>query len=421
MTAQPLRQDGPAEALRIAYLFSQFPVPTEVFAVSDIAALRRQGHSVTVHTVKPATRQRRRYLALCDVPADLSVCRPSLRGVVRWPGLLWRRRGIAVALLRAAVRAAPRRPGASLQAIAVLPRVLEMAEEVTRVRADVVHAFWARHAGMTLYALKRSAPSAIRSTFAGAYDLVADDFLTDLSLANAEVVFTHAEVNRTVLADKGVADGSIEVVHRGIPMSLGERRAGTRCADRWITAAALVPEKNVQAVIRAFARTRASRPELTLRVCGDGPWRSHLESVAGELGCASSVMFLGHLERGELFEEMSKAACFLLLSKKLSERLPNVLKEALLAGCAVVASDTPGIRELIADDGIGHVVDADDDAAVDAAIDAVLAEDEMAAEARRHRARACIRQHFSTDASMQAYVRAWRTVRQTAPSRSSAR
>ena len=415
MTVQQAIQARPAEGLRIAYLFPQFPVPTEVFALSDIVALRNQGHAVSVHTVKPAPRDLERRLMVCGVPADLPIHRPSLRGALRWPRLLWRRRRIAAALVGAAVRAAPRRPAASLEALAVLPRILEIAEEVTSAQADVAHAFWARHAGMALYALEKSAPGVVRSTFAGAYDLIADDFLVDACLATAEVVFTHAEVNRAVLAGKGVAGRSIEVVHRGIPMTLGDHDAGARDPDRWVTVAALVPEKNVQAVIRAFARARASRPQLTLRICGEGPFRPRLEALADELGCASAIRFLGHLERGAVFRELSQAGFFLFLSKKPSERLPNAVKEALLAGCAVIASDTVGICELIPDTGIGHVVNADDDAAIDAAIDAVSREDEAATEVRRKRVRNRMTQCFSTDASMQKYTHVWRSVRQTVP------
>lgn len=415
MTVPQANRTRPGEGLRIAYLFPQFPVPTEAFALSDIAALRDQGHAVSVHTVKPAPRDLGRRLLVCGVPSDLPIHRPSLKGALRWPRLLWRRRRIAAALVGTALRAAPRRPAASFEALVVLPRILEIAEEVTEARSDVAHAFWARHAGMALYALEQYAPAVVRSTFAGAYDLVANDFLVDTCLSTAEVIFTHAEANRAVLAGKGVAGGLIEVVHRGIPVTLVDHGAGARDPNCWITVAALVPEKNVQAVIRAFARARATRPQLALRICGEGPFRPHLKALADELGCASSITFLGHLERAAVFREMSRAACFLLLSKKPSERLPNVVKEALLAGCAIIASETTGIRELIPDAGIGHVVGADDDCGIDAAIEAISREGTTAAEARRKRVWDHITQNFSTDASMQKYIEVWRSLRQPFP------
>lgn len=49
-TPSPAASPSP---LTISYLFSQFPLPTQTFAVSDIAALQELGHKVVVHTMKP--------------------------------------------------------------------------------------------------------------------------------------------------------------------------------------------------------------------------------------------------------------------------------------------------------------------------------------------------------------------------------
>ena len=65
---------------------------------------------------------------------------------------------------------------------------------------------------------------------------------------------------------------------------------------------------------------------------------------------------------------MQSASIFLSLSKKPSERLPNVLKEALWAGCAVISSDTEGIQELVADPSMGMIVQPDDTQGIATAI-----------------------------------------------------
>ena len=44
---------------------------------------------------------------------------------------------------------------------------------------------------------------------------------------------------------------------------------------------------------------------------------------------------------------MSEAEFFFLMST--TERIPNVVKEAMAAGCVCVVSETPGIRELVED------------------------------------------------------------------------
>jgi glycosyltransferase involved in cell wall biosynthesis len=104
---------------------------------------------------------------------------------------------------------------------------------------------------------------------------------------------------------------------------------------------------------------------------------------------------------------MQSASMFVLLSKKPSERLPNVIKEALWAGCAVISSRSDGIEELIPDASIGFVVDADDHSAVSAIVTKLLQESEQQADRRRRRARAFVKDHYSSDASMRSYAEAW--------------
>jgi len=74
--------------LRIAYLFQQFPLPTEAFAVSDVAALLAQGHRVTIYTMKRSRRNERNLLSLCGVPAELPIDRPSVSSALSWPKLM---------------------------------------------------------------------------------------------------------------------------------------------------------------------------------------------------------------------------------------------------------------------------------------------------------------------------------------------
>ena len=44
---------------------------------------------------------------------------------------------------------------------------------------------------------------------------------------------------------------------------------------------------------------------------------------------------------------MAESRYFIFLSNKKSERLPNVLKEAMQCGCVCISSKTKGIEELI--------------------------------------------------------------------------
>jgi len=244
----------------------------------------------------------------------------------------------------------------------------------------------------------------------GAYDLVEDDFLVDATLAAAEAVFSHAAVNRPYVERKKHPSARIEIVSRGIPLPALKKDA-VRDPFRWVTASSLIRPKNVEAVLKAFAFAREREAGLILDIFGDGPDCSRLESIASELGCSESVRFRGHVRRQDLFAELEEASVFLLLSKGKWERLPNVLKEALWAGCSVISSNTPGIEEMIPDPTIGHVVDPDDPAAITRAINEVLDQSDAERAASRRAARAHIAEHFSSESSMRRYAEAWEQLR----------
>jgi glycosyltransferase involved in cell wall biosynthesis len=391
-------------ALRISYLIQQFPIPTQTFAVSDVDALIAQGHHVSVYTLKPPRRHERVLSRSCRVPSQLRVHRPTWKGATTWPKLM-RRSGHAAWLAKHILRHWRSAPITCLQSLLCIPRILEIAEQVSRSKSDVVHAFWSRHVGLVLPILKIDSFS-IRSAFIGAYDLVADDFIVDMTAEAAEILFSHAEVNRPFLERKVSSEGWIEIVHRGIPL-MDAVPVGRRDPLRLVTASALVRSKNVEAVIRGFAEASAEESGMTLQIYGDGPDRPRLERLAQQLTRSPSVTFAGHVPRDELFAAMQSASIFLSLSKKPSERLPNVLKEALWAGCAVISADTEGIQELIAGPSMGTIVQPDDIQGISAAIARVLTESQSDADRRREQARAFIVANYSSTASMRSYVNAW--------------
>ena len=392
------RQSAP---LRIAYLLSQYPVPTQTFAQSDIAALRALGHSAAIFTIKPAP---------AGVRREAEVDYPSARGILRWPGAMLRCRAAFPHLLAVILAQLTRSPKAALTALACLPRAAEIADAIMRGRYDVVHLFWARHAALVLVMLQHAKAPPVRSVFVGAYDLVADDFIVALALEAAEFAVSHADINRAYLTKAAPPGVPTAIIRRGIPL-IAHDSAAVREADLWITASALVPEKNVAAVIRMFASARAADAGLRLEIYGDGPDRPRLEGLCAALGCAGAVTFAGHVERAGLFAAMQRAGLFVLLSKKASERLPNVIKEALWAGCYVISSRSAGIEELLPDAGLGLVIDPDDEAQSAAAIRALAGRDLPSEASRIARAQDFIAQNFAATTSMATYVRHWEAVR----------
>lgn len=103
----------------------------------------------------------------------------------------------------------------------------------------------------------------------------------------------------------------------------------------------LVALKNVETVIRAFARTDGE--ENALVVVGDGPERDTLMRLAEGLGV--EVLFTGRLEGEALWAWYVLADVFVLAS--VQEAFGAVTNEALLAGCIALVSRRAGSASLV--------------------------------------------------------------------------
>src|SRR5690606_16989498 len=94
-----------------------------------------------------------------------------------------------------------------------------------------------------------------------------------------------------------------------------------------VTAARLIPRKEIATLLEAFARLRAGAPEARLVVIGDGPERTRLEALAGRLGVADAVEMTGALSHRQVRERMARAHLFALPSVR--ESLGTVYFEAM--------------------------------------------------------------------------------------------
>lgn len=129
----------------------------------------------------------------------------------------------------------------------------------------------------------------------------------------------------------------------------------------------LSPRKDFATLLRAFARLRAQRP-CRLMILGEGRERTRLLALADELGVGEDVALPGFVDGP--FAYMAHAAAFALCSRW--EGLPSVPVEALAAGTPVVATDTPGSREILEDGRLGPLVPIGDETALATALVAVL-------------------------------------------------
>lgn len=109
--------------------------------------------------------------------------------------------------------------------------------------------------------------------------------------------------------------------------------------------ASLVPVKSQEILLCAFAKVFQTRPDVRLRIGGEGPERSKLESLAEGLSIKEQVSFLGSLSREQALEEMRFCDAFVLSSE--IETFGVVLIEALTCGKPVVSTACGGPNEIV--------------------------------------------------------------------------
>ena len=120
------------------------------------------------------------------------------------------------------------------------------------------------------------------------------------------------------------------------------------------------PRNGVDRVIRAWVGVRRLGTDARLILVGDGPLRPRYQAmVPADLRAdAHFVGFVPGPERKSYY-----ASGDLLLCPAVGGTFGIIVLEAMAAGCAVVAADTPGFRNVMCDGVEGHLVDVSADPA----------------------------------------------------------
>ncbi len=117
----------------------------------------------------------------------------------------------------------------------------------------------------------------------------------------------------------------------------------------------LVPVKNHQSLLEAFALVVRAKPNVRLEVLGDGPLHTQLQAQAAALGIAEQVQFHGY--HSDVPGFLGQIDCAMLCS--LSEGLPLSILEAMAAGRPVIGTAVGGMPDLVNEACCGWVCQAD--------------------------------------------------------------
>jgi glycosyltransferase involved in cell wall biosynthesis len=294
--------------------------------------------------------------------------------------------------------------------------VLRLARQLRASRADVVHAHdWGCYLDAMGAAWLAGVPVAVQ-TVHGEYMAYGPGRLTALkkSLRHflerraaahfGNVVCVSDALRAHVGAEIGIPEDRLLTISNGVQVPpLVRTRRAERGALRIISVGRLAAVKNYGLLLRAFAAIAATSPRASLTLVGDGPERAPLERLAGELGVAGAVRFLGF--RTDIDELLAQADVFALTST--SEGIPMSILEAMKSGLAVVATRVGGVPATVADGETGLLVDSGDEAMLARALHA-LNEDPGRVASLGVNGHARVLARFSVDAMVAGYETLYR-------------
>jgi glycosyltransferase involved in cell wall biosynthesis len=179
-----------------------------------------------------------------------------------------------------------------------------------------------------------------------------------------------SESTRDDLIARGMDPSRIRVVHCG--MDHAAYTPGGAKAERptILYVGRLRRYKGVDWTMRVFPRVRSRVPDAKLVILGDGPDRPRLERRAALDGDGESVEFLGFVPRAQKSKWMREA--WVLVQPSPKEGWGLTVIEAGASGTAVVAADSPGLRDSVRRDRTGLLVPYGDDQALADALVRVL-------------------------------------------------
>lgn len=148
----------------------------------------------------------------------------------------------------------------------------------------------------------------------------------------------------TVLAKNGVPTDRIAAIPNAV--DTGRFRGIVHRAEgavRFLFIGRLVPEKNLDTMLSAFACVLCEHPGVELKIVGAGPLEQVLKQQAVDLGISSNVEFTGHRED---IEALVAQADYGVLPSRI-EGLSNTLLECMASGLPMIASRISGNEDLV--------------------------------------------------------------------------
>ncbi len=371
-------------AASVAFILKGYPRLSETFIAQEIRALEAAGLDIRIwslrHPTDPAVHPIHAEIAAPVRYLPEYLHREPRRVLEGWlrarrlPGYRRARAAFLADLRRDFTPNRARRFGQALVLAAELP------PEIGRLHAHFLHtpASVARYA-----ALMTGLPWSCSAHAKDIWTTPAWEKREKLQALDWIVTCTAA--GRAHLVDLAADPARVQLVYHGLDFgrfpahgpSPGGARQGRDATDavEILSVGRAVPKKGYAVLLAALA---ALPPGLHWRLThiGGGPLTGALKAEAVRRGLAERISWLGAQPQGRVLEALRRSDLFVLASRIADDGdrdgMPNVLMEAMSQGVAVVATDLPGIAELVRDGESGRLVPPNDASALADALAALI-------------------------------------------------
>jgi glycosyltransferase involved in cell wall biosynthesis len=366
--------------VRIAYIFEEFPCPSETSALREIECLRRRGFEIVVLCARRGDDGVGRQVWILMPPKLLSR---------RWLGALrhllirrWKRVLRFAAFWLWIAICSPRRAARILVDLYALG---EFSKAIEAEGIRHVHGYWLgwpAHMAAALSVLT----GASMSMSGHARDIFTETDSLGVLARRAKfiAICTEQGLHHLDAALGSNRSSKLRLVRHGL---LPEEKtvfetARPLASPHIVAVGRLVEKKGFDVLLHAFRQIKAQHDGARLRIIGDGPQKGTLKALMHQLGLGESVGFTGWLSQNEVLANIRNARVLavpsIIAADGDRDGVPNVILEAFACGTPVVASRLSGISEAIEHESSGLLATSGDPSDLAEAIRRVLDDCQLA-------------------------------------------
>lgn len=242
-----------------------------------------------------------------------------------------------------------------------------------------VISYWGNYSGTAAYLFSKFNQNKIKfyTYLHAGVDLYRDRIYLFEKLKHAYKIITVCQFNKAFLKEHypekfDEIDKKIYIYH--LPIKIKKSIKCEKQENQLIAVGRLDKKKGLDFLIKAASLLKDKKLNFKIKIIGDGPERSNLESLVKEYSLNKHIFFLGHLPYSEVEVNIANSIALVHSSPELGDAVPTVIKESMSLGTPVIGTNIAGIPELLDYGEAGLLVDAQSEKSIFSAIEKLLSD-----------------------------------------------